>query len=668
MMVKYLALDFETFLLDNEKPWESPKPVCLSWCSSDGKWVGVADNVGDSLYRQLDFLFNLAEKEDYHHVWQNGYGFDLLVIWNWFPELRERLINLLDTDKVHDTLIRERLYDLSTIGEISQKKGRYSLANMVKKYVGRDISKYKEGEDIWRLRYGELDGVPLHRYPDAAYQYAIEDVILLNDVFLAQEWMRQSKGPGSMNTESLQIKSAFVLNLAYQRGLQVNQERLKFLESSLDEKLAPLKQLLIDKGFAHIDKKGRFIKHQKEFTQYIEQNYSDFVKRTAPTKTHPKGQVATDDSALAELPPDEIVQCRRDMSILEKYRNTYIANIRKAGFVFHEKYDILKETGRTSSFIQTMPKEGGIRELFEARDGYKYAIIDYAHLEADVMAQTYKNLGLSSGLMEYLNTGADYHALIGSSWYNSANNSKLTPKEFEQRKSDPEIKRFRTLGKPAGLGLSGGIGPNTLMTTAKGQGVELSLEDAIASLRFAEESIPGLVEFRGRWRTSEKGWLGAQKLVGKKKVGVYKNDDGKEITIIEDKYGYEVNGRWRNNCTYCALANGLSMQSAAADGAKEAIWECFKYCFKTNCHLLFFVHDELGFEVPKDADEEHLMELSRYMCEGMQKILPDIRITVEGGLYSYWTKDDSKASFKSKYWRTPEGEFKRHEESIKSTN
>jgi DNA polymerase I len=670
---KYLFLDFETHLVSSETPWESPKPVCLSWCSSDMKIIGISDNVENNLSEGLSYVFELMFEKGYDHVWQNGYNFDLLVIWDHFPEHRENLLRALDGHRIHDTLIRERLYDLSTVGEISQKKGRYGLANMVKKYLGRDISHLKKGDDIWRLRYAELDGIPINKYPKEAYSYAVEDSIDGMKVFLAQEANRADKGPGSMNTEELQIKSAFALNLAYKKGLKVNKEKLEKLAAEIDVKLEPLQKFLIDRGFAQYDKKGKYIKRQKEFMLYLQKNYPDFIKLTGPTKKFPNGQIRTDDDALALFPPDEIVHCRKDMSLLEKYKGTYIKNIEKAGYRFRAQYDILKETGRTSSFIQTMPKDGGIRDIFEADDHHVLGILDYAHIEADAMAQTYKNLGLSTGLLDYLNTGADYHSLIGSSWYNSVHNSKLSPREFESRKGDPDINKYRTFAKPAGLGFSGGIGPNTLKTTAKGQGVELSLDESIESLRFAESSIPGLTDFRGVWKSSEKGWLGKQKLVNKKCLGTYKNENGKEVPLMMDYYGYEVNGRYRNNCTYCSLANGISMQGPAADGAKEAIWECFKYAQKHDIYFVFFIHDELGFLVPETTvvneegqyeamtmihgPEIHLKNLADLMCKGMQKILPDVRITVEGGIYEHWTKDESKAKFKLKAWRTPEGKF-----------
>mgnify|MGYP001948669509 CR=1 FL=1 len=77
----------------------------------------------------------------------------------------------------------------------------------------------------------------------------------------------------------------------------------------------------------------------------------------------------------------------------------------------------------------------------------------------------------------------------------------------------------------------------------------------------------------------------------------------------ESKYGYayEVNGRYRAGCTYCSCANGRAMQSLAADGAKEAIFLTTRACYDpefmggqfNDCHPVWFIHDEIGFEIPE---------------------------------------------------------------------
>lgn len=664
------SLDLETELLTPTCLF--PKPICLSWVDhSSGKSGIVGNNETEpdtpSLESHLGHILCRCAQGVLKLVWHNGFNFDLPVIWRHFPRLRKNLIECLDKGNIHDTLIREKLYDLSTTGRI--KYSGYSLKALAKTYLGRDLTKYKEGDDIWRLRYGELDGLPAEQYPKEAREYCIMDVEVLRDVYEAQERIRQEKGYGSMNTEALQIKAGFALAIANERGLRVDKERLDEFEKGIDGKLEPLKDTLISLGFAETSKTGKFLKKNKDFIKYLQDNYEAYVTTTEPTKTHPKGQVRIDEEALATYPPDRVIQCRLDMSLLEKYKGTYCNQIRKSGYVFRgaigkggipKGYDILKETGRTSGFIQTMPREGGVRELFTTiKPDSVLCTIDFAYIEACSMAQIYgEKLGIW-GLAEYINGGdkpPDYHAIMGAEWYNKVHGTFLTPESFTflRSKGDEQAAHFRKISKPPGLSFSGGIGPETLCTMARGQGVDLTMEEAVESLRVAEKAIPGLTDFRGIWYTEHKGWLGKQIPVGRRKGAWKINKEGERYQEWDDLYGYETNGRYRHNCTYCSMANGLSMQSPAADGAKMAIWDCFKYCIEHDgCHLVLFVHDELGFELPKATADEHSRRLALLQCQGMQKMLKKVRISTEYGIMTHWSKDEKNHITKGKVWSDP---------------
>jgi len=638
MQDKFYFLDFETFLIEDGS---YPKPVCLSWINNFDNNQGVVGNKDGKLQKKtIDLLIQCAEGK-FDIVFQNGFNFDILVMWYHFPEARKLIIDILDRGGFRDTIIREKLLDLSIEGRIKSKG--YSLMNLSRKYVGVDLSTYKKGDDIWRLRYAELDNIDSCDYPQEAIEYCLLDVEMLKKVFLSQEKIRTSSGPGSMNTESLQIKAAFALNLATTRGLKVDLHKLDTLEKKLDDGLEPLYKLLIEKGFAKLTKKGEIRKENKKFVEYLTENYVDYLSFTKPTKTHPKGQVKIDSNSLLEFPPDEIIQARIELSLIEKYKNTYCKNIRKANGIFRASYDILKETGRTSSFIQTMPREGDIREIFRARPGYKILTIDYAALEACSVAQVLSDLKLGSTLKEYLNKGeepVDFHCLLGHMWYSHLTNTEPDLEQFIRslKDGDPVAKKARTDSKPGGLSLAGGVGPSTMRKIAQASGVHISEEEARLFKSFALNEIPELEKFLG-----DNGWMGKQKLSG--------NPD--------HAYAYESNGRYRNMCTYCSCANGKAMQSLSADGAKEAIWECFKVIqdmelnYNTKVRFLAFIHDELIFEIPDGHPED--MEsiakvLSTTMCHGMKKVLPDVRITTEWSLMKYWTKQEDKHLLTGSIW------------------
>lgn len=641
-MRRYLALDFETYLIEEEKGLLYPKPVCLSGCYDTGETFVVGNNIIDHNYgytqleSTLSNVLDLALCSDTQLIWQNGYGFDLGVIWYHFPNLRDKLIDCLNKDKIRDTRIREQLFDLSTSGSIKGKKGSYSLLTLVRKHVGEDISKFKEGDDIWRLRYHELDGIRANDYPKEARDYCILDVELLMKIFQSQEKLRQDSGVGSMNTEGLQIKAGFVLGLITNYGLKVDRDRLDEFEFSLDNKLTPIKERLVELGLAKYGKKGNFIKENKKFIEYLLKKYPDYIQRTEPTKTHPKGQVRIDEEALIEFPSDEIIDLRKDISILEKYKNTYCKKIRKRGNIFREKYDVMKETGRTSSFIQTMPREGGIREIFIPRNKTKILTIDYSSIEACSAAQTILNLGRESKLAELLNSGEspiDFHSYVGHLWEAGAKGTEPDFIQFLSRykNGDESATFYRKGAKPFNLSLFGGVGKDKAYVISKKQGADISYDQSCQVYDLVFDVYPELKWYRK--------WISTQKLSGD----------------FERAFAYEVNGRYRNRCTYCSCANGKAMQSLAADGAKEALWLCFKMCYssKRKIRMLAFIHDEIIFEIQEGLSEDMRKDaetMSRFMCRGMKKVIPDIRITSEYAVMDRWTKDPNNHLVTGKMW------------------
>lgn len=51
------------------------------------------------------------------------------------------------------------------------------LGDLLLRYHGIDVSAKKKGADIWRMRYGELIGVPIAEWPPEALEYALEDPV-----------------------------------------------------------------------------------------------------------------------------------------------------------------------------------------------------------------------------------------------------------------------------------------------------------------------------------------------------------------------------------------------------------------------------------------------------------------------------------------------------------
>jgi len=60
------------------------------------------------------------------------------------------------------------------------------LGDLLLRYEGLDLSADKKGADSWRLRYGELIGVPIRDWPSEALRYALEDPVHTAQLRVAQ--------------------------------------------------------------------------------------------------------------------------------------------------------------------------------------------------------------------------------------------------------------------------------------------------------------------------------------------------------------------------------------------------------------------------------------------------------------------------------------------------
>jgi hypothetical protein len=184
---------------------------------------------------------------------------------------------------------------------------------------------------------------------------------------------------------------------------------------------------------------------------------------------------------------------------------------------------------------------------------------------------------------------------------------------------------------------------------AKGQGVSMTLEEATQARKIHAELFPEIIKYTGyresrddKTYAGESGWINTQ--------AISYDKGGNPL-----RFAYEVNGRYRYNCTMCSALNGKAMQSLAADGAKEAIFLLTQYTSLSEplqgVNPLAFIHDEVVFEIPDNGNEDYYMTmLCDLMIAGMKKVMPDVRVTVEASLMNRWTKDEDKHIKTLKRW------------------
>jgi len=616
-MSKIYTLDLETELFSTLDDY--PPPVVLSTYGEGEHYLSL------NIEQEMKKHFLAGDTL----VWHNA-AFDMAVLYKHFPKLRALIFEAYDKGRIRCTLIRESLLHLSVVGHLRNSK---SLAACVMRYFEVDISESKTDENAWRLKYGELIGVPLEEWPEAASEYALSDTKHGSDIYYRQEALANTDGYCSIGTEDLQTYYDFVCSLMTDTGFLIDTDFVKNLRVELQSRMEEPLAALIKGGFATVNKKGKVSVAEKSLKEYLSSTYPSLITYSEPSKTFPEGQVSLASESLQEFPSDIVLDALKEYKSCAKLLSTYVPNL-LLGPVIHPGFNVLVESGRTSGHghrvkdrpnrrpsenIQNLPKIGGIREAHIARPGNVLVSIDYSHIELDCLAQvTYELFGYSK-MRDAINAGQDPHSQMGVQLLNLKEGGSLSYQEFIEglKGSDKKYKQNRQNAKAANFGFPGGLGAARMVQYAKvSYGIkDMTLEKARELREVFLHTYPEVKELFCWYTMQEES----------------------------DGWSYSSSGRWRAKCGYCSGLNGLGLQSRSADGAKVAGIRLAKACklgSLKGCKLLGFCHDEYILEIPNDAKLEERIDIAMTeMLQGMAEILPDVKISLEASVMSNWTKD-----------------------------
>jgi DNA polymerase-1 len=495
-----------------------------------------------------------------------------------FPELIPEIFQAYADGRIADTMTTEKLIAIEA-GDLDRR--RFSLAALVKKYLKTDISG-KQGEDIWRLRYAELDGIDPGDWPTDAREYALNDVVYTRAVFKKQNY--------PIKRTAAQNCAAWALHLISIYGMRINPQRAAdWLEAvAVDvekgRELARGLGILRDNGTRNV----------KKLREIVLDAYDGNPPRTD------KGATKTDGETLKNSGNPALV-AYADSRFADKLATTY-APILQGGATVHPQYNVLVKTGRTSCRkpnMQNPPRGGGFREVFEPRPGFVYALCDYDQIELVALGQIHLWMFKTSAIADAVNEGRDLHLEVAA---------RLNPE-------DPPA--YRQASKAANYGFAGGLGSEAFRDYARGSGVDISEDDA--------------KEIRAAWL---KTWPEMKK---------YFTHISNKTTWGPCEITQFKSGRVRGGCTYTQGANTY-FQGLVADGCKSALFNVSRACYTDKKSPLYgsrpvaFLHDEIIIEAPEEKAAGAAQELSRVMIEIMTEWIPDVKIGASAYLSRVWSK------------------------------
>lgn len=624
------ALDLETYLITPQD--QAPKIVCGQ--------VGTSEDGRRRVYLREDLRPVLDKILDGSwEVWGHNVSFDLACIIKTWPDLTERIWKLLLDGKIYDTMIAAKLR-ANEDGQLQRldKPGvrAFSMMGCAEREFGADLSADKS-EDSWRLRYSELDGVPVDQWPEEALRYALDDVYWTHKLAL------RYGHPADLKNKTC---AQFALYLTTVEGIHVDAEVVERLRSEFSAARTRLEAELVEAKILKWNKsKGTWSKDMAQIKSRVIAAWPDGDWPLTKTGLQKKRELiksddwfdlsadlidafhvkyASTDGDTCQQSGDGVLLTLDEYKGVEKLLTSYLTKLDKGkDHPLRVSYSVPKATGRTSAWgdigIQQLPRKYDVRcAIIPSGPDRVIVGCDYDSLELRSWAQVCLDLLGQSTLAENYqrDPGFDPHSYFASLLLGIDYTEGLRRKKA----GDVEFAEARQLAKAPNFGYPGGMGAATLVSYARaGYGVILTTERAQELkdvwFRVWAEAKPYL-DFISR------------RVMGKKDRG--------SIEQIRS-------GRLRGDVTFCAAANGY-FQGLAADGALRAVVEVQRRCYADKSSALYgskmlaFIHDEILLDTPKDHGHDAAMELRDVMIGSMQEFTPDIPIRCEPVVMSRWIK------------------------------
>lgn len=645
--MNYVGFDSETRLIEPGNL--IPKPIVASWYQAPNAWASRTPPSGLMLPdAAANWLMELLRDQKLTILTANG-PYDMNCFAAQYPALMPLVFQAYEDGRIVCVQTLQKLIDIAQgCRERPRPDGTvgYSLATLVQHYKGLDRSEDKEGVNSWRLRYSELENVPLDKWPEAARTYAENDAMDTWDVFHAQR-----RKYGQMPSEVEQYRAHWALHLMSCQGIRTDGAKVQALKDRLLRdrvaqraqsqaagflKLTPCKpdeepDALVPFKRGEGQRRMRWGRDMTAIKNRVRVAYAALGKDVPTTEG---GGVSTDADTL-DRSKDPALQALAASGTTEKLLSTYIPALEQGTNVkVNTRFNVLVDNGRTSSHkdkatgsgfnFQNWPRPNElnlnaavnfVRPCIVPTEGTYLCSVDLDGGELRSLAQVLLNLFGKSKLADELNNGMD-PLVIFATYMLSIEYAEAVKLKKER---DGKVTKARQFGKVYHYGKPGGLGTASLIDFARTQyGVEM---DEATARRLDALYFKAYPEMRRYFDY-------ISRLVG---------EGGARIKSFGS-------GMIRGDVGYTDACNHF-FSNLVAQGAKDACfyvaWESYvdKGTALYGSRPVAFIHDEILAEMPIATAHEAAHRMAEVIREQVQKRMPDVKVTASPALMDCWMKE-----------------------------